>query len=742
MGHGDRTGDSTIDQLNQGAWEIALSNPAGAKEMILRLLDLAERSGDDKRKAQGLLNLAWCEFYLSHLDAAEKAASQAAEYFDRFNDLVGLSMVFLNLGAVEKERGELDQALDRTMKAVELSQAVGRKDREAAALNNVGEVLMESGEIQEALNYFMQAVSAMREIREGDLDFFKPIELESNLFANIGQAFIQIGEDKNAQGYLELARGAAEAAGDVGAEIRSLKGLAISARREGRRDTARELLSQALSRSTQASQVVYSVEIQIEMAIFQIEENSYPRAIELLNTAMGVCEREGLKRKLAECYRYRSLAFEASHQFSEALLDFKQFHEVMDSISVDLIARSKKQAEIRFDLEKAKQEAEIYRLRNVELKERQNELERTNARLQAVMEIGQVITASLDLETVAQRIHESISQLMDTTGFTLVVYHESTKDLEFTLFIQGGQRIETLHIPADSDESFAAYVIRHNKPIRLNNVDQEYKDYIRSRSLAFGIETPSLIYVPLSLAGRIVGALGVQSVQRGAYTDEDVQLLMSLGSFIAVAIENSRTHSELVRLNEELKSEKDSLEKLARKVSRIANHDGLTGLPNRLLLGELLEKALHRAKRLSTLLAVLFMDLDDFKPINDRFGHHAGDQALIEVSRRLKSALRESDVVARVGGDEFVAFTQDLDDRDSARVVAEKLEEALKTPILVNGVPCSVGVSIGIALYPGDGKTADDLLRKADESMYRIKRTGKNGFIFFEDIDNSKNIRL
>ncbi len=734
MGHGSGTGEDTIDQLNRGAWEIALSNPSTAKEMLLRLLDMADRAGDDKRKAQGLLNLAWCEFYLSHLDAAEKAASQAAVYFDRFNDLVGLSMVFLNLGAVEKERGELDRALDRTMKAVELAQAVGRKDREAAALNNVGEVLMESGEIQEALTYFMQAVSAMREIKEGEIDFFRPIELESNLFANIGQAFIEIGEDKNAQGYLELARGAAEAAGDVGTEIRSLKGLAISARRAGQRDTARDLLSRALVRSTEASQVAYSVEIQTEMAIFQIEENAYSRAIELLDTAIGVCEREGLKRKLAECYRYRSLAFEASQKYSEALLDFKKYHEVMESISADLIARSVKHAEIRFDLEKAKQEAEIYRLKNVELKERQNELERTNARLQAVMEIGKVITASLDLETVAHRIHESISQLIDTTGFTLVVYQESSKELEFTLFIQGGERIEALRIPADSDESFAAYVIRHNKPIRLNDVEHEYGTYIKSRALSFGTETSSLIYVPLSLAGRIVGALGVQSVQKGAYTDEDVQLLMSLGSFIAVAIENSRTHAELVRLNEELKSEKESLEKLARKVSRIANHDGLTGLPNRLLLGELLEKALHRAKRLSTLLAVLFMDLDDFKPINDRFGHHAGDLALIEVSRRLKSALRESDVVARVGGDEFVAFTQDMENRESARVVAEKLEETLKAPIMVNGIPCTVGLSIGIAVYPGDGKTADDLLRKADEAMYRIKRTGKNGYIFFEDI--------
>jgi diguanylate cyclase (GGDEF)-like protein len=150
-----------------------------------------------------------------------------------------------------------------------------------------------------------------------------------------------------------------------------------------------------------------------------------------------------------------------------------------------------------------------------------------------------------------------------------------------------------------------------------------------------------------------------------------------------------------------------------------------------LLLGELLDKALHRAKRLHSSLAVLFMDLDDFKPINDRLGHHSGDLALIEVSKRLKDALRESDVVARVGGDEFVAFVSDLESPGAAGVVAEKIIAALEAPILVQGTPCRVGVSIGLSLYPQDGGSADDLLRHADDAMYRIKKSGKNGYSFF-----------
>jgi len=145
----------------------------------------------------------------------------------------------------------------------------------------------------------------------------------------------------------------------------------------------------------------------------------------------------------------------------------------------------------------------------------------------------------------------------------------------------------------------------------------------------------------------------------------------------------------------------------------------------------LLDTALKRSKRAKKLVAVMYMDLDDFKPINDKFGHRAGDIALVVVSGRLKQMLRASDTVARVGGDEFVAIVTDLDSKLTAALVAEKLVVSCSQPMDVGGTECSVGVSIGIAFFPDDGIKGEELLRHADDALYQVKRRGKNGFAFY-----------
>ncbi|OHE61741.1 MAG: hypothetical protein A2Z99_19025 [Treponema sp. GWB1_62_6] len=511
-----------------------------------------------------------------------------------------------------------------------------------------------------------------------------------------------------------------------------MNGLAVAARRRGERTEARSILDEALKRAAETGMVQAAVETRIEMAVLLIEDDEFHEAREILDAAVADSMRTGTSRKLSECFRLRSLASESLGDYAASLADFKHFHEAESDLATERIAQSAKGAEIRFELERARNEAEIFRLRNVELKDGRAELERTNDRLKAVAEIGRSITASLDMEAVARTVHESVSHLMDATGFSLAVLDPTRRILDYRLYISDGKNVPPFSLSADSPDSFAAWVVSRNESLRIDDADAEYKKYIASDRLSFGRSTASIIFVPLSLGDRVVGAVGVQSPRRAAYHDEDLRLLSALGSYIAVAIENSRTHEEVRRLNEELRNEKASLERLARRVSKIANHDGLTGLPNRLLLGELLEKSLSRAARSKKRIALMFMDLDDFKPINDRFGHLAGDQALIEVSRRLKSALRDSDVVARVGGDEFVAVVGDVEESAAVRVVAEKLIAAFSVPIEVQGENCPVGISIGIAIYPEAARTADELMRRADETMYEVKRSGKNGYMVHE----------
>ncbi|NBC48450.1 MAG: diguanylate cyclase [Gammaproteobacteria bacterium] len=166
----------------------------------------------------------------------------------------------------------------------------------------------------------------------------------------------------------------------------------------------------------------------------------------------------------------------------------------------------------------------------------------------------------------------------------------------------------------------------------------------------------------------------------------------------------------------------------------VANHDALTGLPNRSLLEDRLEQALSQAARSRAHLAVMFFDLDGFKAVNDTHGHIAGDRLLQALAQRLLQCMRGSDTVARVGGDEFVVLGLDIEDRGNAAEVASKLLSTLREPFdLGNEITARIGASIGVALYPDDGIDALALLHCADQAMYLAKRRGKQQFAFLRD---------
>lgn len=159
-----------------------------------------------------------------------------------------------------------------------------------------------------------------------------------------------------------------------------------------------------------------------------------------------------------------------------------------------------------------------------------------------------------------------------------------------------------------------------------------------------------------------------------------------------------------------------------------AYHDALTGLANRRLFQEHLSLALALAQRRTALVAVLFLDLDHFKVINDSLGHSVGDELLREVARRLKSAVREGDTVARVGGDEFTVVLQELTRRESAATVAQKVLRTIAQPMEISGHRLYVTTSIGVAMHPDDGADAETLLKNADTAMYRAKAEGRNTY--------------
>lgn len=171
---------------------------------------------------------------------------------------------------------------------------------------------------------------------------------------------------------------------------------------------------------------------------------------------------------------------------------------------------------------------------------------------------------------------------------------------------------------------------------------------------------------------------------------------------------------------------------------RLAHFDELSGLPNRLLFRQLLEQALRDAGRSRKPVAVLFIDLDRFKRINDTLGHDTGDDVLREVTARLRDCLRDSDIISRFGGDEFVALMRDIDDADDSRAAAKRILASVADPYSIDGEDYHLSASIGISTFPGDSADAAALLRNAEMAMYRAKDQGKNNFQFHSPQMNAR----
>jgi diguanylate cyclase (GGDEF)-like protein/PAS domain S-box-containing protein len=235
--------------------------------------------------------------------------------------------------------------------------------------------------------------------------------------------------------------------------------------------------------------------------------------------------------------------------------------------------------------------------------------------------------------------------------------------------------------------------------------------------LVEGIGVQANAVLPLIRHGASVGALILYSNERDAFDDDMIKLLVRITENLAVALDN------FDRDDERKQAEK--------RIKYLATHDGLTDLPNRVMFSEMLNLAIQSARRYDRRFAVLFIDLDRFKIINDTLGHEAGDTLLNKMAKRLRENLRASDVVARLGGDEFVVLLQEATNEEQVATVARKLLSVIIKPVTILGQECRVTASIGISMFPTDAHDEQSLMKNADVAMYLAKEEGKNNFQFY-----------
>jgi len=330
------------------------------------------------------------------------------------------------------------------------------------------------------------------------------------------------------------------------------------------------------------------------------------------------------------------------------------------------------------------------------------ERKRAESMQAALYAVSEAAHTAEDLLALFRHVHQIVGGLLPAVNFFVALYDKSADELSFPYYVDA-QHEAPAPRPLDSG-TLSAEVIRSGQAMLLRadtalNLPPRVKLDVGRNSLDW-------LGVPLQTQQGPIGVLVVQSYTGDVrYTERDLELLQFVSTQVATAIERKQMDARL---------------------RHIARHDPLTDLPNRTLLHERIEAALQRARDEHSRLALLYVDLDMFKEVNDRFGHSVGDLLLQETAVRLRRGVAQAGMVGRIGGDEFLVLLDSDCTVEQILAIAESLRSHLGEPFALADDAVTVSPSIGIALYPAHGDDYQQLIRCADEAMYAAKTSGGN----------------
>lgn len=384
---------------------------------------------------------------------------------------------------------------------------------------------------------------------------------------------------------------------------------------------------------------------------------------------------------------------------------------------------------------------------NDDLKLEISERERAQQLSSVLFAISEVTNTSDSMQSFYAQLYQHIGRLINNDNFFVALLNDECTHLHFPYYVDTFD--SNMHKQRPLGRGMTEYVIRTKRPVFIDQ--QKYRELLASGDIEastsyYGTQPTQWLGSPLVVDDEVIGVLSVQTYSdKVQYKQDDLELLNFVSQHVAVAIERRRNADEIKRVNiylerkvaertEELVNEIERRKKIEEKLFYDAHHDALTGLPNRSMFTERLQQTLkHKRRYPQHNFAVLFVDLDRFKDINDTLGHSAGDEFLLEASRRIGECIRENDTVARLGGDEFVILLEMIRSIDDACDIANRIIEKMRLPFVYGETEHYSGASIGIAECQARNDSAERLLRDADAAMYQAKSMGRGRYVVFDE---------
>ena len=335
----------------------------------------------------------------------------------------------------------------------------------------------------------------------------------------------------------------------------------------------------------------------------------------------------------------------------------------------------------------------------------QGRLRTTTRRLSILTDIVKTANSILEPRKIIELIMAKVQELIPSEAWSILMLDEEKQELTFELALgEKGKDVAVFRVKVG--EGIAGWVAQTGEPTIVNDTSKDPR-FARRFDASTQFQTSSVLCAPLISRGRTIGVVQVINKQGGKFTQADLELLLTLVEPCAIAIENAI---------------------LFQRTEQLTITDDLTRLFNSRYLNLYIGREIKRCKRHGIPLSVIFLDLDGFKSVNDAHGHLAGSRTLTEVGAILVEAVRECDILARYGGDEFVVVLPETPP-SGALVIAERIRSAIESHVFLRdaGLEARISASFGIASYPDHALTPEGLIQKADQAMYRVKERDKNG---------------
>ncbi|MGD9568983.1 MAG: diguanylate cyclase [Sedimentibacter sp.] len=662
------------------------NNPEIRKEIIETLLNFSKENNLNNVKAWAYYYLGWLNFDKSHYDKAAESFLISNDIFDLTKNSTGLIYACNGLTNVYCQIGQFQLANEWGLKGISLCEETNNEEALVILLINTGINYIQ-------MKYFSKGREIFHSLEILDCELTKSQQI--SCFLALAEIEINIGEPNLALSYVDNAlkiEEELEITADI-CEIYKLRGMAYVKMRLY--DLAEQALKNSYNFSVKYDFIYEKCCSMVEWAKLHILIGRKQEAINMLNEVIEICSSKELNILLRESYHILYAIYKGMNMPDNAL----KFLEKYILIDDEMYDYEQNQLMAKMNFKHTKREADQYKS--------------LYDKTELLSTIGQKIISNLNITSIISIIDEEINKLIEADYFGIAVY-EHEKD-QATYYFKGEnlELKEVVKFNENDNNTFGAYCIKNKKDIIIGNSDKEYKKYIDHEPIEFDAAQGkgksymnSLIYTPMIINDKVVGLMTVQSNEEDAYNQNDLHTLKILANYSAIAIENAISYQ---------------------KIENLATYDNLTRFLNKFEILRLGEFICDKYKANNSCFSVTMIDIDNFKEVNDTYGHILGDKALSMIAETISRCIRNTDYIGRYGGDEFLLICPGLSWSEAVDV-AERIRSTVEKKIyeLGDGKRVSVTISLGVHEYSSKDMSFIDAVKAADKNLYSAKGKNRN----------------